>query len=78
MLNPCPIFADTMRIATADECGAFADGSIYQGMAVGLTRYFENIRYLLTMYQAFDANGTANFTAISKGYGPYLNISTNT
>jgi hypothetical protein len=73
MLDPCPIFSGTLGVVSLDACHTFADGSVYQGMAVGLTRYFENIRYILTMYQAFAADPLANFSLISKGYGLYLN-----
>jgi hypothetical protein len=34
-------------------------------MAVAVTRYFENIRYLNTLFQTFITDPTADFTANS-------------
>lgn len=35
-----------METGTEDECLAVASGALNQGMAVGMARYIENIRYL--------------------------------
>jgi hypothetical protein len=62
----------------------YADGTINQGMvilnviffvkAVGSTRYFENIRYILTLYIKFSKDPTADFTIFAKGYGNLTNM----
>eukprot|EP01017_Pseudomicrothorax_dubius_P025798 TRINITY_DN2823_c0_g1_i4.p1 TRINITY_DN2823_c0_g1~~TRINITY_DN2823_c0_g1_i4.p1 ORF type:complete len:594 (-),score=139.09 TRINITY_DN2823_c0_g1_i4:141-1922(-) len=59
MLNPCYVFLANI---SNDQCIAFADSAVYQGMAVGLTRHFENLRYLLTQYTTYSADARANFT----------------
>jgi hypothetical protein len=45
MSNPCRLLNVTLN-----ACETFAEGSMKQGLAVALTRYFENLRYLLTLY----------------------------
>jgi predicted DNA-binding protein YlxM (UPF0122 family) len=35
---------------------------------VGMTRYFEDIRYMLTIYMQFYNNSKANFTTIAKEF----------
>lgn len=43
-LNPCPLFVEKNVVQSENICKQFADGSVYQGMSVALTRQFENIR----------------------------------
>lgn len=49
-LNPCGIISSQGQIPMA-ECEQFANGTVIQGMSVIFTKYFENIRYFLTLYQ---------------------------
>ena len=60
MLNPCQLIQQNIdpRVST---CKTFADGSVYQGMAVALTRYFENLRYLFTLYVKYSLNPDMEF-----------------
>ena len=60
MLNPCSRIQQKIdpRVST---CKTFADGSVYQGMAVALTRYFENLRYLYTLYLRYEKHPNAVF-----------------
>lgn len=66
-----------MKVVTQAECEKFADGAIYQGMAVGLARYFENLRYMLTIYDQFWGAPRANFTLIARGFATFKNITRN-
>lgn len=50
MAQPCTILAVEMGEVNEEDCKTFADGAIYQGMAVGVARYFENLRYIMTIY----------------------------
>lgn len=43
-------------------------------MAVGLARYFENIRYMMTIYDQFYGFPKANFTTIARGFAVLRNI----
>lgn len=54
MLSPCAYFTAVVDKAT---CEAFADSAVNQGMAVGLTRHFENLRFLLTLYVRYKNGG---------------------
>ena len=45
MLNPCELIGQKIDTELYN-CKNFADGAVYQGMAVALTRHFENLRYL--------------------------------
>ncbi|CAD8203560.1 unnamed protein product [Paramecium pentaurelia] len=74
MLQPCTILSQDMNEMTETECQTFADGAMYQGMAVGVARYFENIRYIMTIYDQFWDNPKANFTAIARGFTTFKNI----
>ncbi|CAD8157656.1 unnamed protein product [Paramecium octaurelia] len=74
MLQPCTILSQEMKEMTETECQTFADGAMYQGMAVGVARYFENIRYIMTIYDQFWNNSKANFTTIARGFTKFKNI----
>lgn len=50
MYEPCTELSNYQFDLDYDSCESFADGAVYQGLAVGLSRYFENIRYLMTIY----------------------------
>ena len=36
-------------------------------MSIGVARYIENIRYIITIYDKFYGKGAANFTTIARG-----------
>jgi hypothetical protein len=46
MSDPCPIIAPL----ALEVCATYADQTLAQGMSVALTRYFENLRNILTSY----------------------------
>lgn len=46
-------------------------------MAVVIARYFENVRYIMTMYDIFYDNPEANFTESARGWGVFRNITKN-
>ncbi|CAD8162069.1 unnamed protein product [Paramecium octaurelia] len=77
MLQPCTILASYLEDIIETDCQVFADGAIYQGMAVGLARYFENLRYTMTIYDQFWNNSKANFTTIARGFTTFKNITKN-
>jgi hypothetical protein len=56
MQNPCPLLN-----VSVSECNTFADGAMAQGLAVALTRYYENIRYLLTLYMKIQQKPNITF-----------------
>ena len=43
-------------------------------MNVGVPRFFENARYLRTIYDQFYDNPKANFTLLARGFGTFKNI----
>ena len=48
--------------------------------AVGLTRYFENVRYILVLYEAIFINPYQTYTgfvALANTYGVYNNLTSN-
>ncbi|CAD8075777.1 unnamed protein product [Paramecium primaurelia] len=77
MSQPCTILATIMFEVNEQECQTFADGAIYQGMAVGVARYFENLRYIMTIYDQFWNNSKVNFTQLSRGFATFKNITKN-
>ncbi|CAD8209105.1 unnamed protein product [Paramecium pentaurelia] len=77
MLQPCTILSSYLEDLEEPDCQAFADGAIYQGMAVGMARYFENLRYIMTIYDQFWNNTKANFTLIARGFTTFKNITKN-
>ncbi|CAD8126292.1 unnamed protein product [Paramecium sonneborni] len=74
MEQPCTIISNFLNELTEQECQVFADGAIYQGMAVGIARYFENLRYIMTIYDQFWGNPNVNFTLLARGFGKFKNI----
>lgn len=46
-------------------------------MSIGVARYIENIRYIMTIYDKFYGKGAANFTAIARGDAVAKQIVTN-
>jgi PAS domain S-box-containing protein len=61
MQNPCILLQQNYLLDPA-QCAVFADGSVFQGMAVALTRHFENLRYMLTLYVQYANNPTSVFS----------------
>ncbi|EGR29851.1 PAS domain S-box family protein [Ichthyophthirius multifiliis] len=49
--NPCSFFLEASAITQISDCNIFANGAVQSGMTVAFTRYFENIRQMLTFYQ---------------------------
>jgi hypothetical protein len=43
-------------------------------MAVAIARYFESVRYLMTIYDLFYGHPEANFSTIARGWGTFRNI----
>ncbi|CAD8157650.1 unnamed protein product [Paramecium octaurelia] len=77
MSQPCTILANLMNEVNEQDCQTFADGAIYQGMAVGVARYFENLRYIMTIYDQFWNNSKVNFTQLTRGFATFKNITKN-
>lgn len=71
MLNPCNIMQSKASISLFD-CQNFGDASVYQGMAVALTRHFENMRSILSLYDVYSKDSSLNFT--EEISGKYQNI----
>ncbi|CAK82690.1 unnamed protein product (macronuclear) [Paramecium tetraurelia] len=76
MMNPCNIFI-AIGYSTQEYCEAYASGSIQQGMAVAIARFFENVRYIMTIYDVFYGYPDVNFTAAARGSGVFRNITQN-
>ncbi|CAD8048146.1 unnamed protein product [Paramecium sonneborni] len=77
MLSPCKIFSQEMKTGTEDDCISFASGAIDQGMAVGLARFIENIRFLLTIYEQFQGHPEISFSNAVRGNVLFKNITQN-
>ncbi|CAD8213536.1 unnamed protein product [Paramecium octaurelia] len=73
MLNPCDTFVQ-YGYTTIEYCESFANGSIQQGMAVAIARYFENVRYIMTIYDMFNGHPEVNFSVAARGWGRFRNI----
>jgi len=58
-VNPCPLLEEYVSQAT---CNAFAENSAAEGMTVLVTRYFENLRNLLTAYTRFKNGETWDYS----------------
>ncbi|CAD8052528.1 unnamed protein product [Paramecium sonneborni] len=77
MLQPCAIFSKQMQTGTEEDCKSFASGAIDQGMAVGLARFIENIRFLLTIYEQFYGHPEVSFSNAVRGNVIFKNITQN-
>ncbi|CAD8111313.1 unnamed protein product [Paramecium primaurelia] len=73
MFNPCNTFVQE-GYTTIEYCETFANGSIQQGMAVAIARYFENVRYIMTIYDMFYGHPEVNFSVAARGWGRFRNI----
>ena len=68
MVDPCQTLMLSPYVnVTESDCELFAQGSVQQGLIMAITRYFEDIRYILTLYLKFSTDPTSNFTYISAG-----------
>ncbi|CAD8125808.1 unnamed protein product [Paramecium sonneborni] len=76
MLNPCEKFFE-QGFTTVEYCETFANGSIQQGMAVAIARFFENVRYIMTIYDMFYGHPEVNFSVAARGWGRFRNITQN-
>lgn len=43
-------------------------------MAVAIARYFENVRYVMTIYDMFNGHPEVNFSTAARGWGRFRNI----
>ncbi|KRX10486.1 PAS domain [Pseudocohnilembus persalinus] len=50
-LDPCPTLYNNDLIENISECQKFADSTVAQGITVASTRFFENLRQILNLYQ---------------------------
>lgn len=46
-------------------------------MAVVIARFFENVRYIMTIYDVFYGHPDINFTETARGWGVFRNITQN-
>lgn len=60
MSSPCQIFLT--KGVPLPTCTAFADGSVNQGMSVGLARFYENFRGITLMLAGFTGSANTPFT----------------
>ena len=73
MLSPCNIMQVKAGVSLYD-CQNFGDASVYQGMAVALTRHFENMRSILSLYDIYSKDSSLNFTEkVSEEYQNIFN-----
>lgn len=67
MFDPCQLSA-FLSVVSLAECEAFADGSVYQGMAVSTTRHYDNLRFLLTLYITYSRAKPSDVNTTSPYY----------
>ncbi|CAD8065320.1 unnamed protein product [Paramecium sonneborni] len=72
--DPCPIVIQQEQSINVESCSLAMDSGFSQGLNVGVPRFFENSRYLRTIYDQFYNNPKANFTALARGYAIFRNI----
>ena len=75
MLNPCELIGGLIDTEKQD-CKNFADSAVYQGMAVALTRHFENLRYLQTLFVQYRKDNHTLFSNLEDT--PYVDVFNNT
>lgn len=49
ILNPCPILQN-LKVISSFLCSNFSNGIVSQGMAIALSRQFENLRSILEYF----------------------------
>ena len=47
--------------ATIDQCKSFAKGIVDESLALAMSRHFENMRYILTLYSSLMKDPTMDF-----------------
>ncbi|CAD8155764.1 unnamed protein product [Paramecium octaurelia] len=72
--NPCDILNEQDQQIDVDLCNQFMDKAFSQGLNVGIPRFIENQRYLMTIYNQFYGNPSANFTLLARGFSSFRNI----
>ncbi|KAL4453179.1 hypothetical protein ABPG74_015410 [Tetrahymena malaccensis] len=65
--DPCQIFLNNNIVSSIDQCSQFANGAVSSGMTAAFTRYFENIRQLLT-YQQQILEGVFSWDNVKPGF----------
>ncbi|CAD8151019.1 unnamed protein product [Paramecium pentaurelia] len=72
--DPCKIVIEQDQSIDAQSCSLAMDSGFSQGLNVGVPRFFENARYLKTIYDQFYDNPKANFTLLARGFATFRNI----
>ncbi|CAD8168019.1 unnamed protein product [Paramecium pentaurelia] len=72
--NPCDILNEQDQQIDVEICNQFMDKAFSQGLNVGIPRFIENQRYLMTIYNQFYDNPQANFTLLARGFSSFRNI----
>ncbi|CAD8069136.1 unnamed protein product [Paramecium sonneborni] len=75
--NPCEIISQQDIKIDMEICNQFMDKAFSQGLNVGIPRFIENQRYLMTIYNQFYNNPSANFTLLARGFSTFRNITKN-
>ncbi|CAD8173029.1 unnamed protein product [Paramecium pentaurelia] len=74
MSDPCDVLPSYGSPDTV-TCQAFARGALAQGNSIGVARYIENLRYIITIYDKFIGLGSKpNFTTVARGDAVYSKI----
>ncbi|CAD8074133.1 unnamed protein product [Paramecium primaurelia] len=74
MSDPCDVLPSYGSPDTV-TCQAFARGALAQGNSIGVARYIENLRYIITIYDKFIGLGSKpNFTTVARGDAVYFKI----
>jgi hypothetical protein len=58
-----------LTTVTLDDCKNFAKGIVDESLALAMSRHFENIRYLLTLYDSISKDPTTVFPGTINNYG---------
>lgn len=74
MLNPCPTLQQ-LKVTSVQECEAFSNGMIAQGMAVGLSNYLETTREILEV--SLNINNETYLSEEDIIFDPFNNITSN-
>ncbi|CAD8153139.1 unnamed protein product [Paramecium pentaurelia] len=72
--NPCPLLGQLQNFINEDYCNTILDGTVSEGLSIGLTKFYENLRILLIDYEL---QRQQNQTEIQNQYYGILLLSTN-
>lgn len=72
-LNPCPTL-QTLKVVSTATCKNFSDGIVAQGMAVAISKHFENIRRVLEIFTNINSKVP---TLNGSEYASFYNITQN-